>query len=186
MSRIGKRPVDVPDNVKIGFVDKNIVIEGPLGKLNVEIKPQINVRYDKQAKKLFVERKNDSRFAKAMHGTTRVLIQNAIVGITKGYEKRLMISGIGYNASIREKDKKKYLVMMLGYSHPIIIPLPEDLQISCPSPTSIVVKGIDKQRVSSFAVEIKRHRPMNPYVLKGIKLADEVIRKKEIKKIAGA
>lgn len=172
MSRLGKIPVDIPDKVKVAVNNATVNVEGPLGKLSWTHRAEVSVKVD--GKKVLVSRSNETKVVKALHGTTRALIAAMIKGVTQGYSKDLDISGVGYNGKM-VGDK---LVLTLGYSHPVELPVPKGLAVTCPSATSINVKGVDKQMVGEFAAKVRAARPAEPYNLKGIKYRDEIVRKK--------
>ena len=153
--------------------NNHIVVKGPKGTLERTLIPQMKVEIDNGV--IHVSRPNDSKENKSYHGLTRTLIDNMVVGVTHGFEKKLEINGVGYRAS--KEDKK--LVMNLGYSHPIVIPETEDIQIDVPDANHIVIKGIDKQKVGQFAAEVRGKRPPEPYKGKGVKYDYETIRRKE-------
>ena len=174
MSRIGKAPITVPAGVEITVSENNhITVKGPKGTLERTIVPQMKLSTENGV--LTVERPDDSKENRSLHGLSRTLIHNMVVGVTQGFEKKLEINGVGYRAV---KDGKN-LVMNLGYSHQIVIPETEDIQIDVPDANHIVIKGIDKQKVGQFAAEVRGKRPPEPYKGKGIKYDYEVIRRKE-------
>ncbi|MBQ5490006.1 MAG: 50S ribosomal protein L6 [Oscillospiraceae bacterium] len=174
MSRIGKAPITVPAGVEITVSENNhVTVKGPKGTLERTIVPQMKLSTENGV--LTVERPDDSKENRSLHGLSRTLINNMVVGVTQGFEKKLEINGVGYRAV---KDGKN-LVMNLGYSHQIVIPETEDIQIDVPDANHIVIKGIDKQKVGQFAAEVRGKRPPEPYKGKGIKYDYEVIRRKE-------
>ena len=174
MSRIGKAPITVPAGVEITVSENNhITVKGPKGTLERTIVPQMKLSTENGV--LTVERPDDSKENRSLHGLSRTLINNMVVGVTQGFEKKLEINGVGYRAV---KDGKN-LVMNLGYSHQIVIPETEDIQIDVPDANHIVIKGIDKQKVGQFAAEVRGKRPPEPYKGKGVKYDYEVIRRKE-------
>ena len=174
MSRIGKAPITVPAGVEITVSENNhITVKGPKGTLERTIVPQMKLSTENGV--LTVERPDDSKENRSLHGLSRTLIHNMVVGVTQGFEKKLEINGVGYRAV---KDGKN-LVMNLGYSHQIVIPETEDIQIDVPDANHIVIKGIDKQKVGQFAAEVRGKRPPEPYKGKGVKYDYEVIRRKE-------
>jgi large subunit ribosomal protein L6 len=174
MSRIGKAPITVPAGVEITVSENNhITVKGPKGTLERTIVPQMKLSTENGV--LTVERPDDSKENRSLHGLSRTLIHNMVVGVTQGFEKKLEINGVGYRAT---KDGKN-LVMNLGYSHQIVIPETEDIQIDVPDANHIVIKGIDKQKVGQFAAEVRGKRPPEPYKGKGVKYDYEVIRRKE-------
>ena len=174
MSRIGKQPVAVPAGVKIGVADNDISVEGPLGKLTWGMRPEISARYDETAKQVLVTRSGDTRQAKALHGLSRAVIQNMVVGVTKGYEKKLEIVGVGYLASVQ----KGKLQLRVGFANEIHLPIPTGLTVTCPDQTHVVVKGTDKQQVGQFAAEVRSVRKPEPYKGKGVRYDGEVVRRK--------
>ena len=174
MSRIGRAPITVPAGVEVKVDENNhIVVKGPKGTLERDLVPQMKVELD--AGVLHVKRPDDTKENRSLHGLTRTLIDNMVVGVTNGFEKKLEISGVGYRAAKEGKN----LVMNLGYSHQIIVPETEDIQIDVPDANHIVIKGIDKQKVGQFAAEVRGKRPPEPYKGKGIKYDYEVVRRKE-------
>ena len=173
MSRIGRLPIDIPAGVEITIAENNAVtVKGPKGTLseNLPVEMDITVK-DNQ---VVVTRPNDLKKMKSLHGLTRTLIANMVTGVTKGYEKVLEINGVGYRA---QKQGKK-LILSLGYSHPVEMEDPEGIETVLDRQNKITVKGIDKQKVGQFAAEIREKRKPEPYKGKGIKYADEVIRRK--------
>jgi large subunit ribosomal protein L6 len=187
MSRIGKQPVAIPPNVKVQLENGTLRVEGPKGKLEFRYHPNMRVIYDAQARLIRVERPNDERLNRALHGLTRSLINNMVIGVTQGFEKRLKIEGIGYQARL-EKDKqgKPKLVLSVGFSHPVIVDVPPELTVEVPDPNTIVVRGCDKQKVGEFAAEVRHVRPPEPYKGKGIRYENEVVRRKQGKAPVGA
>jgi len=172
MSRLGRKPIDLPDKVKITVSGQTVSAEGPSGKAQVVLPADLSAKVD--GKRLVVTSKGTSARQKAMWGTWRSHTANLVEGVARGYEKILEISGVGYNAKM-QGDK---LTMALGFSHPVEMAVPKGLAVACPSVTSISVKGIDKQLVGEFSAQIRRARPAEPYNLKGIKYKDEVVRRK--------
>jgi large subunit ribosomal protein L6 len=174
MSRIGKIPVVVPANVKVAVSAGDVAVEGPLGKLKQSYLPLVSVKFDDAAKKLVVERKDDSRQAKAVHGLTRALLRNMVEGVTKGYERKLEVVGVGYVAAIQKNE----LQLRVGYANEVHLPIPTGLNVTCPDQTHIVVKGVDKQAVGQFAAEVRAVRKPEPYKGKGIRYDGEQVRRK--------
>lgn len=172
MSRIGKNPVTVPKEAKVEINERIISVEGPKGKLTREIPRGLSVEHKEG--KIFVTRSSDTKFTKALHGLTRVLIANMIKGVIEGYSKQLEIVGVGFRAEVKG-DK---LTMQLGFSHPVNFPIPKDIKIETPKQTQIVVSGIDKEKVGEIASEIRRIFPPEPYKGKGIRYAGEFVKKK--------
>jgi len=174
MSRIGKKPVAIPDKVSVAVADRTVNVDGPLGKLSWQVAPEISVAVDAGAKEVRISSKVDSRTVRAMHGLTRALIRNMIVGVTQGYEERLEIQGVGYIAAIQ----KDTLQLRVGFANEIQKKIPQGLQVTCPDQTHIVVKGIDKQKVGQFAAEVRAVRKPEPYKGKGIRYQNETVRRK--------
>jgi large subunit ribosomal protein L6 len=175
MSRIGKQPVAVPGGVKVQLEAGKVRVEGPKGKLEMAPHPNMSVTFDEQKKALVIARPNDDRLNRSLHGLTRSLINNMVQGVTKGYEKRLKIEGIGYQARM----DKKAVVLTVGYANAINLLPPEGVTVELPDPTTIVVRGADKQKVGQFAAEIRASRKPEPYKGKGIRYENEVVRRKE-------
>jgi large subunit ribosomal protein L6 len=174
MSRIGRAPITIPAGVEVKVDGHNHVsVKGPKGSIEQTMVPQMKITIDDGV--LHVERPNDEQENRSLHGLTRTLIHNMVVGVTDGFEKKLEINGVGYRASKEGKN----LVMNLGYSHQIIVPETEDIQIDVPDANHVVIKGIDKQKVGQFAAEVRGKRPPEPYKGKGIKYDYEHIRRKE-------
>ena len=176
MSRIGKRPVPIPSGVTANVEGQTVKVKGPKGQLQVVLPDDVTVTMDKGAVK--VDPRNETKRARSMWGTSRTLVNNLITGVTKGYEKKLEITGVGYRAALQGKN----LQIALGYSHDVIFPVPEGIAIATPKPTEIVVTGIDKQKVGQVAAEIRAFRPPEPYKGKGVKYEGEYIFRKEGKK----
>lgn len=174
MSRIGKQPVTVPSGVKIGLSGQQVSVEGPLGKLSIELRPEVAAKYDEGAKQVIISRADDSRQARALHGLSRALVQNMVVGVTKGYEKKLEIVGVGYLAAIQ----KGVLQLRVGFANEIQKPIPAGLTVTCPDQTHVVIKGSDKQMVGQFAAEVRAVRKPEPYKGKGVRYDGEVVRRK--------
>lgn len=174
MSRIGRAPITVPAGVEVTVSENNhITVKGPKGTLECTVVPQMKVEVKDGV--LTVSRPDDTKENRSLHGLTRTLIHNMVVGVVDGFEKKLEINGVGYRASKEGKN----LVMNLGYSHNVVVPETEDIQIDVPDANHIVIKGIDKQKVGQFAAEVRGKRPPEPYKGKGIKYDYEVIRRKE-------
>ena len=173
MSRLGRKPIDVPDKVKVTVSGQNVSAEGPAGKGAIVIHSQVTAKLE-DGKRVVMACKGKTKQDMALWGTWRSHVANLLEGVAKGYEKSLEISGVGYNAKIAGEK----LTMTLGFSHPVDLLVPKGLTVTCPSATSITVKGIDKQKVGQFAAEIRSSRPAEPYNLKGVKYKDEVVRRK--------
>jgi large subunit ribosomal protein L6 len=181
MSRIGKQPVALPGGVQVSVGDGNVVtVQGPKGTLVQTM--HANMRIVTEDGQVRVERPDDEGFNRGLHGLTRSLIANMVTGVTDGFEKRLTIVGVGYRAALKGKD----LEIQVGYSHPVAVPQPDGIEFEVPSPTSIVVRGIDKAQVGEVAANIRKIRKPEPYKGKGIRYEDEVVRKKAGKAAKGA
>ena len=173
MSRIGRAPITVPAGVEINVADNNVVtVKGPKGTLTQQFNANMAIAMDNGV--LTVARPNDAKENRALHGLTRTLINNMIVGVTEGYKKELDVNGVGYRVA-KEGNK---LVMNLGFSHQVIMEEKAGISIEVPGPNKIVILGCDKQAVGQFAAEVREKRPPEPYKGKGIKYTDEVIRRK--------
>jgi large subunit ribosomal protein L6 len=175
MSRIGKQPVVYPAGVKVQVTDGKIRVEGPKGKLEMAHHRSMRVEHDEKAKAIRVSRPDDERQNRALHGLTRSLIANMVLGVTKGFEKRLKIEGIGYQARM----DKKALVLTVGYANAVEMKPPDGVEVQLLDPTTIVIKGADKQRVGQFAAEVRSVRKPEPYKGKGIRYENEQVRRKE-------
>ena len=172
MSRIGRKPISVPDGVSIDVKPGAVSVKGPKGELSQVVSPDMKV--DQSDGTLTVERPTDRGEHRALHGLTRSLIANMVEGVTDGYEKRLEIQGVGYRARLQGKS----LELSVGYSHPISVTAPEGIEFEVPVPTQIIVRGIDKQLVGEAAARIRRTRPPEPYKGKGVRYAGEHVRRK--------
>jgi large subunit ribosomal protein L6 len=172
MSRIGRKPVPVPDAVSVEIASGNIAVKGPKGELRQIISHEMSVEQGEGV--LTVARPTDRGEHRALHGLTRSLIANMVEGVTDGFEKRLEIQGVGYRAAL----KGKKLELALGYSHPVAIDAPEGIDFEVPQPTEIIVRGIDKQLVGQVAADIRKRRPPEPYKGKGIRYKDEQVLRK--------
>ncbi len=172
MSRIGKMPVTVPGSVSINLEKNYLVVKGPKGELSRELHPSVTIEFNDG--KLTVNRINDSKESRSIHGLSRALIANMVEGVTNGYTKKLQIIGVGYKAEM----KGKVLHMALGYSHPIVVAVPDDISIVTPTPTTIEISGINKEIVGKIAAKIRSFREPEPYKGKGIKYENEYIRRK--------
>jgi large subunit ribosomal protein L6 len=176
MSRVGKKPVTVPSGVTANIENGTLKVKGPKGALQLVVDDNVTVAVDKGSIK--VDPKNETKRARAMWGTSRALINNMMTGVTKGFERKLEIVGVGYRAAVAGKQ----LQLSLGYSHEVNYPIPEGITIATPKPTEIVVSGIDQRKVGQVAAEIREYRPPEPYKGKGVKYENEYIFRKEGKK----
>ena len=176
MSRVGKKPIELPEGIEASIKDNEIIIKGSKGELDATF-PEF-VKLEKDSNKVIVVPLNETKNAKSSWGMTRTIINNMVVGVTEGYTRNLEINGVGYRASI-DSD---ILTLQLGYSHDIKLAIPKDLHVKCVKPTEISISGINKQKVGQFAAEIRMLRKPEPYKGKGVKYKDEIIRRKEGKK----
>ena len=172
MSRIGRKPIEIPDGVEIDVKPGAVSVKGPKGELNQHVDTDMKVAIDDGT--LTVERPTDRGEHRALHGLTRSLIFNMVQGVTEGYEKRLEIQGVGYRAQLRGNS----LELSLGYSHSISVQAPEGIEFEVPQPTEIIVRGIDKQQVGQVAADIRKRRPPEPYKGKGVRYQGEVVLRK--------
>ena len=180
MSRIGRKPIDVPSGVEVKLDGHHITVKGPKGTLERDLHPDMIVTIDGNV--INVSRPSEDKKHKSLHGLTRTLISNMVVGVSNGFSKELEIQGVGYRCSKQGKD----LVMNLGYSHQVIVPEIDGISIEVPAQNRIVISGPDKQKVGQFAAEVREKRPPEPYKGKGIKYVDEHIQRKEGKAGKGA
>jgi large subunit ribosomal protein L6 len=176
MSRIGKKAVAIPSGVTANVEGQTIKVKGPKGALQLVLPDEVAAKMDKGGIK--VDPRNETKRARSMWGTSRTLVANLMTGVTKGFEKRLEITGVGYRAAVQGKN----LQLALGYSHDVVFPIPEGIAIATPKPTEIVITGSDRQKVGQAAAEIREFRPPEPYKGKGVKYAGEYIFRKEGKK----
>ena len=174
MSRIGKMPISIPNGVDVTLGEGNLVtVKGPKGTLSQKLSEKMTIANENGV--ITITRPNDEKENRALHGLTRTLLNNMVVGVTEGYKKELDVNGVGYRVA---KEGKK-LTMNIGYSHPVVMEEIDGITIAVPSPNKIIINGIDKQKVGQFAAEVRGKRPPEPYKGKGIKYTDEVIRRKE-------
>lgn len=174
MSRIGKMPISIPAGVEVTMGEGNLItVKGPKGTLTQKLSEKMTLTREDGV--ILVTRPNDEKENRSLHGLTRTLLNNMVIGVTEGYKKELDVNGVGYRVA-KEGNK---LNMNIGFSHPVIMEEPEGITIEVPTPNKIVINGIDKQKVGQFAAEVRGKRPPEPYKGKGIKYTDEVIRRKE-------
>ena len=173
MSRIGKKPIAIPAGVDVKIEGNLVTVKGPKGELSRNIHPNITV--EKDGDTITVSRPNDDKQNRSLHGLSRTLIANMITGVNETFKKELEINGVGYRAELKGKD----LLLKVGYSHDVIMAAPEGITIEVPNPNKIVISGADKQKVGQFAANVREKRPPEPYKGKGIKYAEEHIRRKE-------
>ena len=187
MSRIGKKPIDIPAGVKVDITGQTVKVEGKLGKLELTARPEMVVKV--QGAQVIVERQDEERLSRALHGLTRSLIANMIIGVTQGYEKKIEVYGVGYGVSLQGQT----LQIICGKSHPENLDIPAGITVDVETPQArgdtdparFTVKGIDKQLVGEFAARCRRTRPPEPYKGKGVRYADEYVRRKVGKAFAG-
>ncbi|MGI9379526.1 MAG: 50S ribosomal protein L6 [Methyloligellaceae bacterium] len=176
MSRIGKRPIPLPDKVEAKIDGQNISVKGPKGELSVTLLDDVKVSQTDEG--IVIEPLSDTKRARSMWGMSRTLVQNLMTGVSEGFKKSLEINGVGYRAAMQGKN----LQIQVGLSHDVVYPIPEGISIECPKPTEIIVTGIEKQKVGQVAAEIRQYRPPEPYKGKGIRYSDEYVFRKEGKK----
>lgn len=174
MSRVAKNPIAIPSGVEVNYADGLVKVKGPMGELSQSLHPMVVLTQADNV--ITMAARVDTAWA--MAGTMRALVNNMVNGVSTGYEKKLTIIGVGYRAVVKGKE----LDLTLGFSHPVIYPIPEGITIECPSQTEVVIKGIDKQKVGQVAAEIRHYRPPEPYKGKGVRYSDEKIVRKEAKK----
>jgi large subunit ribosomal protein L6 len=172
MSRIGKQPIELPSGVNVAISPGRVQVNGPLGELSQRVPARMQVEQDDGT--LVVKRPTERGDDRALHGLTRSLIANMVEGVTKGFEKRLELQGVGYRASLRGTD----LELNVGFSHPVVVKPPQGISFEVPEATSVLVKGIDKQQVGEIAAEVRKVRPPEPYKGKGIRYEGEYVRRK--------
>ena len=182
MSRIGKQPVPVPETATVQVSGRTVRVKGPKGELTLEVHPATSVRLDDANQQVVLERKGDDKQSRALHGTMRALVQNMMKGVTEGFSRQLEIVGVGYQARLQGRD----LVVLVGFSHPVVMPPPEGVTVEVPAPTQVVVSGPDKQAVNEYAANVRRVRPPEPYKGKGIRYRGEVIKRKAGKAFVSA
>lgn len=172
MSRIGRKPITIPNGVNVTVDGATVKVKGPKGELSRTFDSTMKVRIENN--EVLVERPSDEKRERAMHGLTRALLSNMVTGVTEGFKKTLEIVGVGYRA----EKKGKNLVVSVGYSHPVNYPEPDGITLTTPAPTTIVIEGIDKQKVGQVAAELREFRPPEPYKGKGIRYQGEQVRRK--------
>ena len=172
MSRVGNMPIDVPKGVEVKIDGTKVSVKGPKGELSQEFNKNMTIKQEEDI--IVVSRPNDERENKALHGLTRSLINNMVIGVSQGFTKKLQLSGVGYRANVKGRD----LDLQLGYSHPVVVKCPEGITFETPSQEEIIISGIDKQLVGEIAANIRKKRPPEPYKGKGIKYEGEHIRRK--------
>ncbi|MCI9552941.1 50S ribosomal protein L6 [Acutalibacter intestini] len=173
MSRIGRKPINIPAGVEVKIDGSEVMVKGPKGTLTQKFNPKMNIT--QEGAEVIVTRPDDQKENRSLHGLTRTLIHNMVVGVTEGFSKTLEVQGVGYRVQKQGKD----LVMNLGYSHQVVVSDNEDIKIEAPNANTIVISGIDKQKVGQFAAEVREKRPPEPYKGKGIRYQGEFVRHKE-------
>ena len=176
MSRVGKKPIEIPKGIKVAITGKTVQVEGPKGKLSHTVHEILDIK--KEGETILIDRPDDLKFTRAIHGTTRALVANLFVGVSEGYKKTLEIVGVGY----RVEQKGKDLNLVLGFSHPVVYKAPEGVTLKADGLLKIVIEGIDKQKVGQAAAEIRKYRRPEPYKGKGIRYEGESVRRKQGKK----
>ena len=172
MSRIGKQPVTVPAGVDVKIDGHVVTVKGAKGELTREFNPMMTIK--QEGNEIIVTRPDDSREARSLHGLTRTLIHNMVVGVSEGYSKKLVLVGVGYRAALKGKN----LEMQLGFSHPVVVEPPEGIEFEVPSQTEIIVKGVSKEKVGQVAADVRKWRAPEPYKGKGIRYDGEHVRRK--------
>jgi large subunit ribosomal protein L6 len=172
MSRIGRQPIEVPAGVSVSISPGRVMVNGPLGELSQQV--PVRMQVDHADSTITVKRPTERGDDRALHGLTRTLIANMVEGVTNGFQKRLEIQGVGYRAAMRGTD----LELNVGYSHPVVLKAPQGISFEVPTPTEVIVKGIDKQAVGQIAAEVRNVRPPEPYKGKGIRYEGEYVRRK--------
>jgi len=182
MSRIGKKPVAIPSGVTVTASTGSVAVKGPKGELSIDTRPEVSVDVEEKQVLVRVVASEVDGSTRAYHGLTRALIQSMVTGVTEGYERKLEIHGVGYNATL-EGNK---LTFNLGFAHSVSVNIPKDLTVECPNQTTVIVRGCDKQMVGELAARIRKLRPPEPYKGKGIKYDDEIIHRKAGKAFGSA
>lgn len=182
MSRIGKKPVPLAKGVSVSIKDQAVSMQGPKGKLDLNVQDGIKVTHDATKNELVIARSGDDKQSKAFHGLVRAMLANMVVGVTTGYRKALEIQGVGYKV----EQKGKTLVLSVGYANPVVMPIPADVTVALEGANKIIVTGSDKQAVGQFAAEVRKVRKPEPYKGKGIRYEGEVVKIKPGKAFAGA
>ena len=172
MSRIGRQPIELPSGVNVSLLPGRVMVNGPLGELTQEVPARMKIEQAESV--ITVSRPTERGEDRVLHGLIRILIANMVEGVTKGFEKRLELQGVGYRAALQGSD----LRLDVGYSHPVVIKAPQGISFEVPTPTEVIVKGIDKQAVGQIAAEVRKVRPPEPYKGKGIRYQGEYVRRK--------
>lgn len=175
MSRIGRNPIPLPQGVEFHLADRHVTVKGPKGSLERTLPETIMVRRDEETSTIIVERPDDERQSRSLHGLTRTLLANMVTGVTVGFQKDLEIIGVGYRAVPKGANQ---LELALGFSHPVVVTAPEGVTFEVPAPTRVTVRGIDKERVGQVAADIRKLRKPEPYKGKGVRYVNEVVLRK--------
>jgi large subunit ribosomal protein L6 len=182
MSRIGKKPITIPSGVTVTASGSTVAVKGPKGELKLAARSEVGVKVEGGAIVVTRLREERDRQARAYHGMTRSILEGMVIGVSQGYEKKLEINGVGYGAKLEGKT----IVLTLGFAHPVKVPVPSDVSVEVPNPTTILLKGCDKQKVGQLAASIRKLRKPEPYKGKGIKYENEVVRRKAGKAFGSA
>lgn len=174
MSRIGKKPIEIPDGVKVSRTDNKLQLTGPKGKMEIVLHPSLTVQIDESTRKIKISCEYKVAQDKAIHGTFRSIINNAVLGVANGYEKKIEVHGVGYNAKI----DGAVLLLNLGYTKPVRVDIPKALTVTLPNPNLILIQGVDKYLVGEFSASLRGIKVCDPYNLKGLKYAEEIIKRK--------
>jgi len=175
MSRIGRKTITLPTGVTVTKSDRRVSVKGPKGELSLDLRPEVDITVDKDSVAVGVlEKSEGERAARAYHGMTRAMLSNMVQGVTKGFEKKLEIQGVGWNAAAQGQK----IVLNIGYNKPVTIEIPKGITVLTPDPTNIIITGADKQAVGHLAASIRKRRPPEPYKGKGVRYKDEAVRRK--------
>ncbi len=174
MSRIGKAPITIPAGVNVDVKGDQVSVKGPKGNLAMPFRPEVSVAVEGNEAQVSISGSGSAKEARAFHGLTRALIANMVEGVTKGFEKKLEIHGVGWNGKVQGKN----IVLNIGFCHPVEIPIPEGLAVDCPNPTAMTITGCDRQQVGQLAANVRAVRPPEPYKGKGIRYVGEYVRRK--------
>ncbi|HKX76582.1 MAG TPA: 50S ribosomal protein L6 [Acidimicrobiia bacterium] len=172
MSRVGKKPIPIPSGVEVEISGQTVAVKGPRGQLHRTVSDRVDLKLEDGV--LTLERRDESRESRALHGLFRALLANAVTGVAEGFSRELSIVGVGYRAALKGSD----LEMQLGFSHPVTVPAPDGISFEVPEPTRVIISGIDKEQVGQVAADIRKLRPPEPYKGKGVRYANEVVRRK--------
>ncbi len=174
MSRIGKLPIPIPGGVSVEGQDRHVTVKGPKGSLKLQLRPEVDIEIQAKEVRILPSGRGTPRESKAFHGMTRALVRNMVEGVTRGFSRSLEIQGVGWNA----QSQGRKLTLNIGFCHPVVVEIPEGIQVATPVPTQIEVAGIDRQKVGEFAASVRAQRPPEPYKGKGIRYKGEFVRRK--------